>query len=475
MTPPHWLQAALLLACLTPAAAARQRDGVTERDHADATAILTAFDAAWSAGDLDGLVGPVAPEFGCEIYDGVDARHLRATLENLRELLPGTTCRTEVLQLKGDGRVLQAFLCRKFTGAAGVIEELCHVLYLRRTQNKLRLIGLEEFDHAGFERLTAGRYANETCALSFELPPGMFVVPRPPPGFYLERLLLRGDDLQSVIELVLLHTSRPYVLEDAIEHDLDRWLRDNMPAKVETRTRTTLAGFPAFRAVARYSGPECSLTRGDDRKVTPRRLTRVYVQLGDRFLLAVDLKTPRELHGAATDRLDALLDSLVVDVPAAASYADVVGRRLGWGCLPEGRFESREAGFVVQAPPGFQLELFRTDSLFTVQARRPPGSAIIRIDGVEKLDPEVTLEEHIAVDETQRGEALARKSLMVSGRSAVQVDRQLKRAGIDYESVIYIGGGRYLFTVRVTGTEDEVRRATDDLNAILRGISIDTP
>lgn len=468
--------AALLAAALCTGGARAQNaaeDGVPR-------AILMEFDDAWRRADLDAIMRPVSPTFGCELYGKIDYGKLRTTYEDLLGQLPGSTCRTEVLRLLTIGESTQAFICRNIDSASGQpLEQLCHVVYLQREGPDLRIVGLEEYDAEGLLSLRGGAYDSDAGLFSFPVPEGVFLVPCPKIGFALERVLLRGMDLQCEIELFLLQTSRAYDLERALDTDLQLWSQENAPAKVELRTPIQVAGRTALRAQARYYGAECALSARQ--KKVERRLIRVYVRLDERFLLAIDLRCPKTILEECVALFDALLGSLRVDVPEGMTYGEAMRTRRGWGKLPDNRFEKPEAGFLLQAPPDFEIEAAESGSLFSLRAHRlRDPRTTIQIDGVELMDPSLGIPEMIAVDDAAysraapAGHNIVCRKRVIGGRTVVQVDRQTQEAASDrFESVIYLRGARHLFTVRVVGTLDEVKRASSDLDTILATIKIE--
>jgi len=471
-------------------AAVQERPLIDASDRSRARSLLTSFDAAWKRHDLQAIMEPVSEQFGCELYGEVDAKQLRLVYQDLIEQLPETRCRTNVLKLVDDGRLIQATVCRKFTSEKGqLVEEQCQLIYLRKERSELKIVGLEEFEHAGLESIQGDTYRSPQSMFSFEIPPRAFVVPRPRMAFALEHVLLRGEDLKNEVEIFLLRTSRPFDLEQALDHDLEEWVRKNAPAKVELRTHSRVADYPAMRAEVRYQGAECSLS-GRDERSAPRRLTRIYVQLDDPILLAIDLRSESSCNEASQKMLSRLLESIEIDCARSQSYLEELCRRRGWGRLENGRFVSDAAGLTVQAPPGFQLELAQAGSLFSLQARRPTAdSPRIRIDGIAMLDQGLSLEELIEDDNAACGrrasaaggangagrnpDGIRSRPRRVSGKQAVQVERPLNSASCDqHETVVYVSSGPYLITVRVIGSLDQIRAASEDLEQILESISI---
>lgn len=476
----HVLLIVALLAAVSSTALAQVR-GMSKRDYREARKVLESFDPAWADSDLDALMDPVSPSFGCEIYGQIDPVRLKLVYADLIADLAGSRCSTEIHSLADDGKVIQAYVCRLFHASDDtLLEEQCQLIYLRRERARIRIVGLEEFDHEGFEAIADGRYRSATTLLSFAIPEQTFVVPRPRVGFALEHLLLRGEQLQTEIELLLIRTSSPFQLAPALDHDLRDWERRNAPAKIELLTDLKVSGFPARKAVARYRGSECSLD-GGSQQAEQRHLVRVYVQLDETYLLAVDLRTPSKLLKSASRDFDRLLDSFRVELPEGETYAGAVRQQHGFNRLSERRFENRAAGIQVEAPPGFELELSESSSLFSLRALRADGTpSAVRIDGVELIDPAVSLDEMIAVDDAayQRfsEESALKKSTRsreVGGQSAVQVDRlpDSDPAG-RLETVVYLTSGAFIITVRIAGSVDEIRDAQQDLEAILDSISI---
>ena len=463
---------------------------VTRADYTRAKSLLAGFDSAWSRGDLQAIMDPISPKFGCELYGEVDATQLRLVYQDLIEQLNGTRCATHVLRLVDDGQLIQATVCRQFTSARNqLVEEQCQLIYLRKELSELRIVGLEEFEHEGLEAIDGDTYRSPKSMFSFKIPSRSFVVPRPRLAFSLEHVLLRGEELRSEVEIFLLKTSRPFDLEQALDHDLEEWVLKNAPAKVETRAHTRVADYPAMRAEVRYQGAECSLA-GRSEKASPRRLTRIYVQLDDTILLAVDMRAEASRQDENQALLSGLLASFEIDCPRDESYLLKLRQRRGWGRLKAGKFVSDAAGFTVQAPPGFELELSQGSSLFCLQVGRPAsGKPRIRIDGVAMFDQALSIEELIEVDNAaaspgrNRSDNTRRTSedpgsfrstkRRVSGRSAVQVERPVDSPSTDqYETVVYVSSGPYLITVRVIGTLDQIRAASEDLEQILESISI---
>ncbi len=466
--------AAVLMAA--PAGAATQ----SASEDAPARAILLGFDDAWGKGDRDALMLPVSPTFGCELYGKIDYGKLRTTYGDLLGQLPGSTCATEILRLSTIGETTQAFVCRSIAAVGGeLLEQLCHVIYLQQEGPDLKIVGLEEYDAEGLDSLRGQRYESDAGLFSLPVPEGVFLIPCPKIGFALDRVLLRGMDLQCEIELFLLKTCRAYDLDRALDTDLQLWAQENAPAKIELRTPVQVAGRAALRAQARYYGAECALSARQ--KKVERRLIRVYVQLDECFLLAIDLRCPKALLEQSVAVFDPLLASLHVDVPEGLTYGEAMKARRGWGKVPNNRFEQAEAGFVLEAPPDFEVEAAESGALFSLRAhpRRDPHTTI-QIDGVELMDPNLSIPEMIAVDDAAysraapTGHNIVSRKRVVGGRTVVQVDRQTQEAASDrFESVIYLRGARYLFTVRVVGTLDEVKRASSDLDAILTRIKIE--
>src|SRR5690606_34965777 len=103
--------------------------------------------------------------------------------------------------------------------------------------------------------------------------------PVPDGGTALEEVVLRGDGLRTELRLVLLACEEPFDLEAAFDEDLETWLGENRPAKVERRRRGEVAGLPAWQATIRYSGRGCQLGGGGPHD-EPKRARRVYVALG---------------------------------------------------------------------------------------------------------------------------------------------------------------------------------------------------
>ncbi len=452
-------------------AEARQ-SGVSSDDYSRAEAVLTSFDRAWGASDLDGIMAPISPQFGCELYGEVDAGMLRNTFATLFDMLPRSQCRTQVLGVADDGRHIQAYVCRKFTSDDSLVEELCHLVYLKKESGKLRIIGLEEFDHEGYECVQSGRYSNPRLALSFHVPAGTFFVPRPKNGYFLERVLLRGHGLESSIEIMLLPTNDPIDLDAALTRDLGQWLSENAPAKLQRREPSSVAHHPAVRADARYSGMQCALS-GRDQKMVQMELTRIYAQLDASVLLAIDLNAPRSLHAEAAAMLASVLESIEVSPPEGHTYGEWLAGQFGWGPITSGKFESDVSGFSVHAPPGFALERTHSPALFTLRARSPSGNSVILIDAVERIDPETSLDELIAVDEAAIPAKREReRHCTVGGQSAIQVDRRIEAPPSRFESVVYVGYGNYVFTIRTSGSADAIDAARADLERLLRNVSL---
>ncbi|MFH0944371.1 MAG: hypothetical protein V2A76_04160 [Planctomycetota bacterium] len=474
------LSCALLLGA-TVAAVAQDQTKVGRDDYPAVKALLTRFDAAWSRADLDAIMEPVSPLFGCELYGKVDPVQLQTVYEDLLQQLAGSRCETHVLGLKDDGHLIQAVVCRRYTSQGrDLLEEQCHLIYLRKELATLRIVGLEEFEHEGLEAIQGNRYVSPNSMFSFEIPEQTFVVPRPRIAFALEHVLLRGEELQSEFEIFLLATARPFDLDQALDHDLEEWVRTNAPAKIEKLTRTKVAGYPARRADARFDGSECSLG-GRNERVTERRLTRVYAQLDPSVLLAIDLRGLPRNRDSDQAMLKDLLQSIRIDCPEGQKYGDELSRRRGWGRLQGATFANDAAGFSLRAPPGFALELSHGGSLFSLNAIRPaPDAPLIRIDGIAMLDQSMSLDDMIEVDNAARSQVsrdspsrISSRKRQVAGRDAVQVDRPLARsAGNQYETVVYVTTGPYLITVRVVGSLDQLRAAAEDLDRLLESITI---
>ena len=474
------LPLALLFGVATVAGA---QDGtkVGQADYPAVKALLTGFDRAWSQADLDAIMEPVSPLFGCELYGKVDPTQLQSVYEDLLEQLAGSRCETHVLGLKDDGHLIQAVVCRRFTSADDeLVEEQCQLIYLRKELASLRIVGLEEFEHEGLEAIQGNRYVSPDSMFSFEIPARTFVVPRPRIAFALEHLLLRGEELQSELEIFLLGTTRPFDLDQVLNHDLQEWVRANAPAKIERITRTKVAGYPARRADARFHGSECSLG-GRSERVTERRLTRIYAQLDPSVLLAIDLRGLPRNKDSDQAMLRDLLKSIRIDCPEGQTYGRELNRRRGWGRLQDATFANDAAGFSVKAPPGFEFELSHGGSLFSLNAIRPtPDAPMIRIDGIAMLDRSMSLDELIQVDNAAQSQVANRASSQihsrkrrVAGHEAVQVDRPLAKSdGNQYETVVYVSTGPYLITVRVVGSLDQLRGAAEDLDRLLESITI---
>lgn len=449
----------------------------------DARALIESFDAAWAAHDLDRLMAPVSPFFGCELYGDVNASQLRETYELLLlGDLGDTRSSTHVLDVHYEAPHLQVFTCRTFspTGRPNQpVEELCHVYYLKPEREHLAIVGLEEYDHRDYECLRDDRYEQSRFAFSFTRPEGFFAVPVPDTGAALAEVVLRGDGLRTELRLLILQRAEPIDLVAAFDADLQDWMRANPPAKVETRRRTEVAGLRAQQAVIRYSGSSCRLA-GTERDVEPRRSRRVYVALDERHLLTLTLIAPRTSFAAASDALDGLLESLEIDLDDGATYTETIENRNGWGHQEGGFFACPDSGLFVQAPEGFDLELTRTGAVLSLRASPTgggptTGAASFQIDCVPLLDPDVPLTDLIAQDDRNRTTSRrSRQDCRVGDLRAVRVDRELPMAGARarMEKIVYVRSGRHVVTIRVAGTPSEVESAQPALDSLLEGISI---
>ena len=457
------------------AAPAAAQIPLADDDLTEVTDLLESFDDSWAERDLDGLMAPVSAQFGCELYGGVNRELLRETFGILLDALPDSRVSTYILETARRGGYAQAFTCRRFSpvdSPSERLEELCHVYYLTREPAGIRVIGLEEYDHDGYACLEGNRFVQRRFAFSFEVPERMFATPVPESGAALEEIVLRGDRLRSELRVMLIPADRALDLEAAFDADLDDWVRNNRPAKVETRGEAQIGGHPAWDAMVRYSAPSCRLTGTSE--LEKKRARRVYVAIDPRYLLSFTLHAPRTSFARANQWLDEVMESLQLDLGEGLTFAETVARRNGWGSLDGGFFACPDSGLMIQVPDGFDLALTRTGALLSLQASTGTEAVAFRIDCVPLLDPTVSLDDLISLDDMSRAAPhRGRRAVRVGRHDALQIERTVSRALTDrHERIVYIRSRRHLITVRASGTREEIESAQEALESLLSGISV---
>lgn len=483
--------AALLALCAgTPAALAVQ---VPSDCRAAAEQVVTRFDADWASADFGRvMMDPFSQSFGCEFYGDIDARQLCEAFADMKKEMRGSRCVTRILRTQQIGSRVQVIACRRFEAAdsrplAGdaqptapaPIEEQCHVFYLQPERDALKIVGIEEYDPRGLADLggpAEHRYANRDLALEFDVPEGMFCVPRPR-MCALDHVVLRGDELRTQLHVLLMLTDGPLDLQAAFDHDMQRFQREHPGAEVKGRRSVSLLRFPALEAEASYMACGCTFTAGRESKRARRSLRR-YAQVDKNVLLAVELDHESTDKRSAEACYQSLLRSLQIGVAPGASYYDLLAHRFGWGPIDGGRFAHEPTGFALAAPSGFSLEKTRAISLFHLVARR--GRTPIQVEGIELLEPECDVESLGAGDDANflagsdpgAGFTAEHRPRTVASRDALLVERRLKSDSRRAQDTLYVMIPGVVFTISASGSESDVAAARKDLDAIAEAITL---
>lgn len=472
---PHSRGGVLLLACsLLPATTTGLR--ATEEVESTTRRILTAFDAAWAAGDLDSMMSPFSPKFGCALYGGLDREVLHHAFDTLHtEVLPDTRCHTRVLAFQFLEPTAQALVTREFHAADGALrEQQWHTFYLRRpareiakdtkdaaTSHPLEIVALEEFDPAALDQIRDDHYLGRASGLRLELPRDLFVV-LPPCSSSIDRITLRTPDLEDEIRITVKCFSDPFDLEHRLDEDLENWRAGRVDADIRLRRASKILGRPAVRVDVTYRGPTCQLDPHGRDDLRERTLIRVYVALDSEVLLAVDLDAGSERVTPLTQRFDALIAGLRIDEPGAkkpaaitAGYGRRLLQRIGLGPLPEGRFTDPTTQIEIEAPSGYSLRRVPCDAAFALEARPlDPSRAsafTIRIEAIEPADPRLDLESFVTYEDLgfadlcdelgHRRPTIQYTAMQKGDLSVLQVERKLE---VDPDGADRIQLARYL-------------------------------
>lgn len=488
-------------------------------DAALAERLILDFDGAWNRGDVDALMAPVSSRFGCDMYGEIDVARLEDTFRRLLDRFAGSTCRTEIVDFAPattDMPVIRAFTRRRIESKGRLLEELDHVLYLRREWDGLRITGLEDFDADALERVKTRSsdgtvaYANPSLAYRFDAPAGMFVVPVQPSGAALDHVLVRAADLGDEIELFVIQTCVPFEVERALDADLDAWTAAADQGVVEERADVRLPGAPTARAaqaIARYVGASCSLSGGVSAK-RGRRMVRVYAQLDRCLLLAIDLRSSADRYPVAHASFDRLVESLAFDAPPGAEYGRLVLARKGLGPVARGVFRDARSGFTMNAPRGSELSRIATNGLFhlvvltpVVVAAEPdaaftplggraaPGSEStasieVHVEAMALMDPDMPLADFANAQDLARaacvgqsGGALVvtpRAPRTIAGVPGITIERRTRtRESVSIERCAYFVRNGIAFTARVESTEPAAPAAATALWRVLDTIRFD--
>ncbi len=455
---------------------------------ASARAVVLSFDDAWNHRDVGALMAPISSRFGCDMYGEINVSHVESTLRSLLDHLRGSTCRTEIVELAGDDPVIRVFARRRIQNDGRTVEELNHVLYLRREPDGLKVTGLEDFDPVAFGRLSpplesgARRYENPRLAYRFVVPADTFAVPAPPIGAALDHVFVRAADLGDEIELFVIQTAEPFEVERALDRDLEAWTTQVDRGVVETRETAWIRGARAERATARYLGASCALIGGESAK-SARRMVRTYAQLDRRFLLAIDLRASEERFPSARATLDALLESIAFDAAPGADYGRLVTSRNDCGVVADGKFRCARTGFALDAPEGFSLERVATNAqchlVATVGTQREGETAIeVHVEAEALMDPATTLGDFAMAQDLaleacvgERGGQLTvtpRADRSVGGEPSVVAERRVKTPdGTRVERCAYFVKNGVAYTLRVESTPALAADAAAALTRIL--------
>jgi len=454
-----------------------------------AAAIAIGFDEAWSNGDLDAVMAPFSPNFGCELYGGINQRVMRMAYEDLLEAYPDSTCETRVLGIARQGDHIQVKVCRLLRDADGApVDEQCHALYLgpsREPRNRpasehdLQILGLEEHWHRGPATIVDGVYRNSGCALSFEIAPTMFTVPAPRVGMTLDRVVLRSDDLDEEIQMVLLRDRGTNTAEEALEQDLRRWSQTEPSARLELRTEREVAGRPAYLVEHSYRGAGCSL-QGSKAKASPRISTRVYVDVGAPYLLVIWMDRDKR-GGDESSLLEDLLESIELHPDEGSDYAATVDRRHGFGRVPGGRFEASQAGLIIHDPE-LNLDQWSRNGLLCLTATEPgTREPRVYVDAIPLQCDDLTLAELVRMDddrylsifENPDAAIIRNEPTQVGGRKATLVERSYGGSSPRHaETVVYVVHEQRQITLRVVGSSADVDRARPLLNRVQKAVDL---
>lgn len=486
----HWLSVLLLTLTVAGRPAGAQPAGVDETAERATRALIHGFDDAWQARDVDGLMHGVSPMFGCNLYGQTDQHELRLTLTQLLKDWPGSRCHTEILGLIGKGDVVQATVCRHITAANKSIEELCHVLYLRRQEQdqRMEIVALEEFSHAALACIGADRYVADRGAFRLRIPAGLFVEPSVRTGYVIDQLVLRGADLRFSIDIVLLRTHEALDLDRAFDADVAKMLGKTRGQR-ELTTEDSFQGYPAIRGEISYQGQGCSL-RNREPETTARFRSYVYVKLDEFYLLAIDVDGPVTETDVAMAGLESLLDSLVIEPAPGKSYGETVAANFGWGRLTGAEFHDVASGLRLKLA-GFDVERWEINqNLVLSLTRTEPGSSPIWIDAVplcSSCDLDAWVESEISeyTQSTQRrggpGQISEPRALTVGGIPARRVERLRgndPRKGSSHdpalvETMIYVTRGCHSFQITSVAPSARQKDAARDLEAVRRAIRFD--
>ena len=476
---------AAMTAWTTLSSAAPVGDVVGAPDLDRARELLVDFDRAWAARDLDGLMKGFSPYFGCDLYGNVDAADLRATFDRLLEHWPDSVCQTHVLGLSHHADLIQATVCRQITdGAPSQLDELCHLIYLRKVDDEMQIVGLEEYSHTGFGYLDGREYHNTRVGYRLTVPDGMFAVPTQRVGFTLDHLMLRGDDLQCAISVVIFRSRQPVRLEQDLRQDIDMFRAAHPPSTLELYTETALVGYPAIRAEVSYRGEGCSL-RGRQKTAASRTRVRIFAQLGEHYVMGIDADAPTRTLDDTYRALDELTASIGIPLPDGVDFPTQVESNHGWGRVDGERITHEGSGLTLLAP-GYQLAKWDIHDMLVVSARSTDDPDLVVWLDVYPVLRQLELDEQIEHDDQHylqvadcmrwRAEVSAPVPLSLrSGADARRVDRQVRSPdgrSVWVESQVYIAVDGYGATARLMPVPESRRQAaTAALVRLLDGLT----
>jgi hypothetical protein len=451
-----------------------------------AIATVRAFDPAWAQGDIAGMMGPIAGDFGCELFGQVGVAELEATFRQLHEDLAESRCETQVLGTHVEGPIVSLFVRRSFQRAdpaRGPGETIDVVFHMRAdAAGAMTIVGMEELDVAALDRLRGASYHGAGGALSLTIPDGWMAVPAPPSGPCIEHLRLRRDGLSTELDVMLVNECLPIDLARALETDLDAFLNRTPLGKIEAIEPCTVAGLPARRAEARYDGAGCGLAgKNADAGTRPRRLLRTYVLLDRTLLLAFDLRTDAQDFGARRREFERLLDSMTVTQDEHEGLAARLARERFGSATECGRFERADVGFSIDVAASYRMLPVATNAVFTLHVT-PNGVAgpDVRIDAIRVLDASQELETFAAADDvafTERMRRLGRSAqsglveVLLESPRTLRARRETARGG-PCETTLYLKREGVLFTLRWNGPATDAAVADRMLQQLLDGIEL---
>lgn len=478
MTSTATLPLALVALAFAPSASALAGDRLAE-----ANELLLGFDAAWAERDLDALMAPFSQSFGCELLGPSDGADIRATFERMLRILPGSKCTTTVESLGGGDPVVRAFVRRRFEPAEPAAEEFRHVLYLRPEDGALRIVGLEEYDAYGRSCERGGSFRDERSALRLAIPSGYFAVPHPPGPDQLDRIFIRSGDLAVEIKVMLFLTCGSFDLAQAMREDLDCEGTRLENFGVEHHTPFEFGELKGRRAIAHYRASGCSIAGDRAAAAAERGLVRTYLLPGEGYVLAIDLDHPSTKKADAERALAAVLGGLDLERDGDQTFAETVAARRGWGEVAGGHFVHPATGFSVAAPADATLERRELHSIVTLTIRPRSGDGRpVRVDAMPETEPGQLLIGKVRFDDDHYFNAAERRHLQpeapehrhfeLAGRPAIVADRRARGiACAGCERVAYVQVPGFIFTVRVTGSEEGIAAAGPLFDSVLSSIS----